>query len=492
MAELHPEAADGVNRSDWAEMVKVLGAGRYTPEEVAGLFYPQRGGQGLERRSRRKDFLSGLEDRQYEETYQRLRQGERLRFPDVDKLLGTKKDEGQIMRQVMMHVVRWVNPTPDKATNIRASNKPLHRKSLVPALRSIYDMRVDLDERLKDAQAEADAIKVERMILDSVWGNISFFKSPASLARLERFPEAEDETGYAERFAEEPWEEILSLVKVSFGAQFKPPWREGGSSRPKACNLARSIVALMRSIPEVDGNADLSSYEALQELCEAIDGPVRQWESRRRGGTQQDNATDGARKGPVGLRQRIEEEQNDNQGNAIDESDTATNGDGDGNNNSEMPSPRSRVLLTPSPAKGQDARGTSAVNNAAGREAQAAGPGPTQQTPRNGSASRQREDSGVPSSGGGRERVNPSVRETVPVLPTRKHPVQVNDHSHAERQGSPIQSALSGVSQKARQLKKPREELPSIADILAGFHANNAYGKPPQSKRQRGSGTVAR
>ena len=38
------------------------------------------------------------------------------------------------------------------------------------------------------------------------------------MTRLKRFPKVEDKIRYMEWFIKEPWEEILSLIKISFRA----------------------------------------------------------------------------------------------------------------------------------------------------------------------------------------------------------------------------------------------------------------------------------
>lgn len=483
---LHPEAGDNVNRSDWAEMAKVLGDDGYTTEDVAKLFYPQGSEHADRRLTRRKDFLSGFEDETYQQIYRRLCQGEKLCFPDIDKIFGTKKDEGQIMRRMMMHVVRWVNPAPHKATNIRSSNKPLHRKSLIPALRRRYESRPDLDEATKDARAESDALQLEKTILDFVRGNMSFFKSTASLSRLEKYPESSEEREYAERFVEKPWREVLLLARASIGAELKPAWIEGGRETARTSSLARLIVTLAREIPEVSGDEKLSSYEAMEELCAAIDGPVRQWAARRRNGTGRDAEAATAREGSSQVSKCDGTMDHGNE-----EDDMGGTDAGNGTDSSPASSPTSRVLLTPSPAKTQNTPWTRTFQDTA--EEGMSLPGSTKIAPGNGNvngnSSRQRSKTREEpsSSGGRRERVGAGARGRTPMSPVHR---QADDGlSRADKQGSPIRPAVMANSQRPRQLRKAKDSLPSISEVLAGFHSNDAYGNLSQSRRRPATGS---
>ncbi|KID80877.1 hypothetical protein MGU_11700 [Metarhizium guizhouense ARSEF 977] len=134
------DGADSVTKADWAEFVKALGGRAYGESEAMELFYPERDDEmdelAKKRRrrqsQRRKGFLRGLGDAEYDAVFRHIvhngsHTGTRQSFPDVEGFLKTKKDEGQIMRRVMEHVVRWVNGSPYEVVDNRDNNKPLLR-----------------------------------------------------------------------------------------------------------------------------------------------------------------------------------------------------------------------------------------------------------------------------------------------------------------------------------------------------------------------------
>ncbi len=445
-------------------MVKELGGEDYEPAAVTRLFYPHKAGQVGERggrRRRREDFLCGLGDRAYDEVHRRLCSSHRYLFPEVDGVLGIKKEEGQILRTVMMHVVRWVNAAPDQAKNIRASNKPLHRRGLEPPLRCVYESRADMDERGKQRQAEADALMLEKEILDSARRHMKLLQSPALYTQLEQYPRAGEEDEYAQRFSEEPWREMLTLVKRRLGAEFLPPWREEQISQPRSCALARSMVALLRSIPEVEGNATLRSREALEELCEAIDEPVRRWIRRRQDG---DRCARKVERGGPGLLASIEEKGEGTKeagGRAEGRTVSATRsveGDTEGYLSSSFEWPETPCSMAADTPAEKQQKGNTTEEQDTTRPPISIGSGGAQR-------------SRATESRGDRE------RRPVPLSPVRKLQITANTEEIGQEHGVPIQSRKIGGSKQRPRMRKAREELPSIAQLLTGFHSTNQYSK---------------
>lgn len=292
------DAVDNVYAPDWAKLAGLPDA--YAQSEVLQLFYPKEGDEAIASvpkgvqigLRRRKGFLQEASDEAYHKMFQRISGGPRLRFRDVQGLLRTTKDEGRIMMQVMMHVVAWLNPNPTVVTDRRENNKPLLREDLKPALRrepSNGGTHGGTREvSTEDAAVESESIALERRVLDDVRDEMAFFKSPTAKTSLGVFPD-DDEDGYGERFIDLPWKLVLFDVQDMLGPRFRPPWKnpvEEGSGtkadgRKPASSITRSIGALTRTIPEVAGNPALSSQEASQELCAAIDEAVVRWAARR-------------------------------------------------------------------------------------------------------------------------------------------------------------------------------------------------------------------
>lgn len=489
------------------------------------LFYPERD-DGMDepekkrrrrQSQRRKGFLRGLGDADYDAVFRRIvhngsHTGTRQSFPDVEGFLKTKKDEGQIMRRVMEHVVRWVNGSPYEVVDNRDNNKPLLREDLKPALR----LRKTLDNRngreiacaseeTAEEQAEVDSIILERRVLDIVRSGMDSFKSPAALASLDVLP-AVDRDGYAERFAEEPWKEVLRSVQEMFGPDFKPPWKgpgtvvvgsgDEGQKKPISA-ITRSLAALAGGIPEISSNLALNSRDALRELCEALDKGVAEWVVRRCGTmleVLEERARNGGQARPDDAVQVIKtagqtyQSHLERYGSGVDHGDhsaVAASSASPVPPPSLSPSSPSPPLSTePNRSAGKAARGNGQAQHAtATLTSQSQGKllseGPLSTRKQDGNGSRQ-------------VRVENAPRRPPPLPLTRStRSTPVTADVNARSAGKP---RLQTSSQK-RSHKKPRlrvnDTLPSIADMLANLNGTNTHGRVTQAAR-RWDGPVAR
>ncbi|KAL6366314.1 hypothetical protein LRP88_00062 [Fusarium phalaenopsidis] len=124
----------------------------YDAADVYQVFYPKEDsssgdsnstpsvpstGKPSTKATRRTGFLTSLDKEAYDSLCRHLQQNLTLRFPDVQPLLRIKKEEGEVMAQVMDHVVRWVNTQPADIIGLHENNKPLRREDLVPAIKSL-------------------------------------------------------------------------------------------------------------------------------------------------------------------------------------------------------------------------------------------------------------------------------------------------------------------------------------------------------------------
>ena len=299
-------------------MVKCLG-GAYSRADVTTLFYPEgdhdNGGDGGGGR-RRHGFLQALEDSEYAFLHEELYTGNRPRFLDIEAPLRTRKEDGRVMKRVMEHVVRWVNARPHEVMDSREGTKPLLREDLKPALRRNaiqsdhgYGGRArrfvgsDEDhgdeEEEAEVRAEADSIRLERLVLTIVRDQMDLFRDPMIAATLEAFPKEAKEQ-YAARFAHEPWGELLRVVRGVFATRFEPVWDDravptaegsGGQheQRTKISAIAGSLKALARTIPEVRLNPALNGKEATQDLFRALEDAVSAWVTRQYDGASEED-----------------------------------------------------------------------------------------------------------------------------------------------------------------------------------------------------------
>ncbi|TWU71552.1 hypothetical protein ED733_003002 [Metarhizium rileyi] len=295
LAELPCDAITIITKDDWAKLANALNRSNYTQSHVVDLFYPTYGDH-----VRRPEIVISPGSSP-------------LCFPDVEHLLKTmSKDRGKIMKQVMKHVVRWVNNHPTESVDGRDSNKSLLREDLKPILRHARnDMQLSKsntvpggedpgDDHLEDAEDEAqiekDSILLERDILDAVLRDVNSFQAPAAEAALKVFPKGNEET-YGQRFAEPQWKNILGIVLRKVGStlhsidcylRYRQHSREesqDGSPQTDTCRtapaIAQSIGALATNVPEVATNPALNTPQAMQELTVAINGALSAWVVQR-------------------------------------------------------------------------------------------------------------------------------------------------------------------------------------------------------------------
>ncbi|KAF7561207.1 hypothetical protein G7046_g2927 [Stylonectria norvegica] len=300
LREMPGNMPNTLSATDWAKMVTALPNG-YSAMEVKTLFYPgqqekvepvteEAPSEGLERR---KDFLEEVCHRDYHRLCHYLSQRLETRFPDVQRLLKTTKEEGKIMMQVMTHVVAWVNPRPAVVMDRRENNKPLIREDLIPVLKFTTGLHWKAggdNVSSEDSLLEQRSIDLERRVLVAVGDGMALFKTPAAKASLEVFP-TDHENDYGQRFTTEPWKIVLEQVEQVLGPRtrslltFALPRHEIVETRARRAtsSMTRAICALLPLIPEVVSNPGLNNSPAYEDLGASIDEAVMQWAARRGG-----------------------------------------------------------------------------------------------------------------------------------------------------------------------------------------------------------------
>ncbi|KAH7150717.1 hypothetical protein DER46DRAFT_689286 [Fusarium sp. MPI-SDFR-AT-0072] len=148
-----PSSASGsIQISDWTMLACSLRSDTYVTADVHQLSYPKENSNTNDgnpnapasstvksalKTPRRSGFLSLLDQEAYDNLSPHLQQNVAPRFPGVQPLLRIKKEEVEIMTQVMDHVVRWINTQPADIVGLQGGNKPLRRADLTPAIHDL-------------------------------------------------------------------------------------------------------------------------------------------------------------------------------------------------------------------------------------------------------------------------------------------------------------------------------------------------------------------
>lgn len=297
LGRLPGDASHYVQAQDWEKLATTLST-RTTDVEVAKirrLFYPskteQKADPTVPGKRRRAGFLEALNDAGYRTLYQFLIESPHFSFPDVHRLIRTPKDEGQIMMDIMAHVVRWVDLDSAVFSDRRKSNKPLLREGLIPHIGLPTLSNRENNEGASTKGAELQSIRLEQKVLDFVRIRMDDLKRPETKAYLSVMPENSKQGagGYAERFADKFWNDLLSIVEVFIGPRFQPWWTTAtldGQSSPiigqvTYSAITRALCTLAQRVPEVAENPALNSKEASAQLAAAIDEAVVRWVADR-------------------------------------------------------------------------------------------------------------------------------------------------------------------------------------------------------------------
>ncbi|KAL6366018.1 hypothetical protein LRP88_00601 [Fusarium phalaenopsidis] len=302
---LPASASESIQISDWTMLACSLKNDTYDAADVYQVFYPKEDsssgdsnstpsvpstGKPSTKATRRTGFLTSLDKEAYDSLCRHLQQNLTLRFPDVQPLLRIKKEEGEVMAQVMDHVVRWVNTQPADIIGLHENNKPLRREDLVPAIKSLKATAYGDDwwTRLRE----------DDDVLDYVRSHMTEFRDPSTKHYLDLMPEEHYEQ-YAERFSTgDLWMGLFHIVQHAVGPAFRPVWEDSiperiGADdaihqpqtemrhRPPASAITRAICSQLGNIPEVKENPALRGVYASSELGAYIDHAVLAWASDR-------------------------------------------------------------------------------------------------------------------------------------------------------------------------------------------------------------------
>lgn len=260
-----------VSPSDWVKLAR-LGPSR-RPRDIKQLFF--RDQKDSQAPSRARGFLGDLNDDEYQEMYDMVREDLTVDFPDVHALLKTSKQDGKTMSVIMTHVGQWLNQTPFLAT-ARGGNKPQLRDDLLPALRLRYG-----------DHAEAKSIDLQEQVLGFVREHLQSFTDPSITHLLEQLP-LDHPTDYRERFHHDPWRGLLNVVYQMCGPHFAGTAmlcfnRQDPSTLAsgQTSTLASGLCHALSRMPEVSQNPALQGKAAEDTLCDLIQPVVLRWATER-------------------------------------------------------------------------------------------------------------------------------------------------------------------------------------------------------------------
>jgi hypothetical protein len=317
---------------------------------------------------RRRGFLSALSDEEYRGVFVAVKDRPQLQFPDVHSVLQLSHEDGKILAAVMSHVVSWVTTEPTPVGDRREINKPALRRDVLPALQGCSPEMVSAAERRMSAlswpegplsSAEFASILLQQEVLGFVLANLSSFKSRRSKRFLEETL-ASNPTTYATRFLDEPWKEVLHIVREYAGTVFQGKWGSIGKEQfiDGGANLSDWLFDMAQrswaSEPKAELMRSIDSEESRKDLAE--------WLSKRfTHQKQQDTLSDRPASAYTTRRhghERYETEQrsaNIDQGGVLDEGDRA----------SEARSPRNRQWSATTVSLDEDTGGRSVSNHGA-------------------------------------------------------------------------------------------------------------------------------
>lgn len=306
LTTLPRDAANYILATDWEELSKHLSI-CYTAAKVQQLFFPGEEASAPQPSSethRKPGFLIALDDKAYREVYRYITEHSVLRFPDIHRLLDTKRKKARIMMDVMTHVVGWLTSESTAVICQQDNTKPLLRKYVVPILHE-YALphpvgqdtqggiapspgQVSDGDATTRVLAERRSILLEQKVLDFVRSHMEAFQDPSTVLYLKLMPEEGDDS-YGVRFKDDIWKGLYQIVKEVVGPRFQPMWRSVISdvrepyhlSHQPISSLTRAICSQLQNIPEVAENPALMSQHASMELAARIDHAVHQWVTKQ-------------------------------------------------------------------------------------------------------------------------------------------------------------------------------------------------------------------
>ncbi|KAG9249376.1 uncharacterized protein F5Z01DRAFT_641249 [Emericellopsis atlantica] len=210
---------------------------------------------------RRSDFLRELSEEQYAALYRSLQENRAIVFPNIRRVLQISKEDGGILRQVLGHVILWLNPEATALSDSRRINKPLLREDIKPALARLRplereeisatdasDLSDSADTR-RSKHTDTLSIDLERQVLALARTRIHELKEPSAQATLVPFPDAEAlaSPSYADRFRQPFWSALLSLVREFTRSNVRPDWTLAIAQRHEPLEWAASHRAYVNT-----------------------------------------------------------------------------------------------------------------------------------------------------------------------------------------------------------------------------------------------------
>ncbi|KAG6105360.1 hypothetical protein E4U14_005156 [Claviceps sp. LM454 group G7] len=242
LADLPGDAASYVNAEDWRQISKFLGHSQ-SEIETREFFYPGVGSKNVDPSSRRRrDFLVGLDDKNFFEVYRHVYQRKQISFPDVHLILGLSEHDQKMLRGVMDHVVDWISSDRSKRLNKRNNKKPGLRVDMIAALQHLDEEKLHLaKDRVStsikfdpsQSVAEAASIFIQQEVLEFVCRHLETFRSAPVKNQLTQRLEIDKAGLYRTRFRQAEWAGVLDIVRWYMGPDFRPEWPRLEESQPE-------------------------------------------------------------------------------------------------------------------------------------------------------------------------------------------------------------------------------------------------------------------
>ncbi|KAF7515060.1 hypothetical protein G7054_g14786 [Neopestalotiopsis clavispora] len=238
LARLPSNAEHQISLADWKLLSTHMSPGR---SEVCKreLFYPDVDQMPRDPvAKRRSGFLVDLSDTEYLHLCRHITDNRHLRFPDIYRIIGLSKEDGDVLCTIITHLIAWVNPNPSAPALHRTdTNKPPLINDLADYVCPLPSGTIEsILERLNfsllgchcQSPEQLATILLQQDALDFVISHMAAFRSREQkpyLAALSTLPTNQDgRSQYARRFVHPHWHSLLILVSgyVAADLLFEP------------------------------------------------------------------------------------------------------------------------------------------------------------------------------------------------------------------------------------------------------------------------------
>lgn len=281
MSQFPNNLASEIRHIDWQVLAEC------TNGDWRALFYLDPQSRHNMQGRRHKTLLSHVNDSIYKDILRHIEEsydnGTIREFPNITKFMRMPKAEGEVMAEVMRHVVEWLNPNPTVIVNRQRSNKPQLWQDLIPAVGTYLSKCDASQEGYTDEMVSKHCRIVEDAVMTTVRKHIPFFTKPDGKETLKKHLK-DDPTYYEDRFSQyEAWNELNEVVGNIFHHHSPLPWGRNDTIMARVHNderITTSAIAIMNLLHGADwigDNSVLNDRDALEVLSHGLRNLLYDW-----------------------------------------------------------------------------------------------------------------------------------------------------------------------------------------------------------------------